>query len=123
MAGTATEAPRRSAWNCISRSLWVMPPSTRNSPSCASPVSASMDCARSYVWYALASSTARAMCPLVEKRVRPGDHAACVVAPEGCAEAGERRDDYHDFRAVARAGAGLDLTRVSDEPEVFPPPW
>src|ERR1700741_2339225 len=99
----AAEIRRLPSWQSCCRSRTEPPnigrpgPSTRSSPSCVSPVSESMDCARSYVWYALASSTARAMCPLVEKRVRPGDHAACVVAPEGCAETGERRYEDHAF--------------------------
>ena len=32
-----------SAWNCISSSFSVMPPSTRSSPSCSSPVTGSTE--------------------------------------------------------------------------------
>jgi hypothetical protein len=59
-----------SAWNCISSSLPTMPPSTRSSFR-STPESAFMASSTSRVWYAVASSTARAMCPALTYRVSP----------------------------------------------------
>src|SRR5690625_4921888 len=59
-----------SAWNCMSVSLATMPPSTRSSFS-STPESAFIASTTSRDWKAVASSTARAMCPLLTYRVRP----------------------------------------------------
>jgi hypothetical protein len=68
--GRITGTPRTSAWNCISRSLYTMPPSTFSSFS-ATPESAFMASTTSRVCHAVASRAARAMWPLVTYRVSP----------------------------------------------------
>ena len=60
--GRITGTPSRSAWNCISRSLPTMPPSTF-SDSSATPESWFIASTTSRLWKAVASSVARAMWP------------------------------------------------------------
>src|ERR1019366_417215 len=62
--GRTTGTPRTSDWNCISVSLKTMPPSTLREVS-ATPESAFMASTISRVCHAVASSAARAMCPLL----------------------------------------------------------
>ena len=68
--GRTTGTPRMSAWNCMSRLLAIMPPSTFSSSS-GTPESALTASSTSRVWNAVASSTARAMWPLFTNRVSP----------------------------------------------------
>jgi hypothetical protein len=81
-----------------------------------------MACTRSYVWYAVASSAARAICPLVGEPREPHDHTAGVVTPVRCEQAGERGDEDHPLGAVDRACERLDLTGVVDDAEVVAQP-
>jgi len=62
--GRITGTPSRSAWNCMSRSFWTMPPSTF-SDSRSTPESWFIASTISRLWYAVASSVARAMWPAV----------------------------------------------------------
>src|SRR5918996_6006123 len=68
--GRITGTPSTSAWNCISSSLKTMPPSALSEES-STPESAFMASTTSLDCQAVASSTARAMCPLLTYRVRP----------------------------------------------------
>src|SRR5439155_221433 len=68
--GRITGTSRMSAWNCMSSSLTTMPPSTFSALS-GTPESAFIASMTSRVWYAVASSTARARWPLLTNRVRP----------------------------------------------------
>jgi hypothetical protein len=61
--GRTTGTPRMSAWNCMSRLLAIMPPSTLSSCR-GTPESALTASSTSRVWNAVASSAARAMWPL-----------------------------------------------------------
>ena len=62
--GRTTGTRSRSAWNCMSSSLATMPPSTFSSVR-STPESAFMASRTSRLWKAVASSAARAMCPLL----------------------------------------------------------
>ena len=62
--GRTTGTSHRSATGCISRLLAVIPPSTARS-AMGTPASARIASTRSLVCHAVASSTARATCPLV----------------------------------------------------------
>ena len=76
--GRITGTPRMSAWNCIRVSLTTMPPSTLSSVR-STPESAFIASSTSRVWKAVASSTARAMWPLLTYRVSP------TIAPRASA--------------------------------------
>src|SRR6185295_11193229 len=71
-----TGTPSRSAWNCMSRSLPTMPPSTF-SDSRSTPESWFIASTTSRLWYAVASSVAQ---PLHE---RPGDRDRALQAVDG----------------------------------------
>src|SRR6266571_5406971 len=68
--GRSTEAPMRSASNWQRNPLAAAPPSTFSSRMPA-PASAAIASSTSRVWYAIASSAARARCARVVPRVRP----------------------------------------------------
>jgi hypothetical protein len=69
-SGRMTGTPSTSAWNCISRSLAVMPPSTRSSVNGTSATALAAS-TTSRLCQAAASSAARAMCPRFAYAVRP----------------------------------------------------
>ena len=101
-SGRTTGTPRRSAWNCISRSLRAAPPSTRSSvePRCPSPPASrrarrrpGRRCLR-----ARRGRVCRRSCP----RVMPDDRAARVRIPVRRAQAREGRHEV-DAAAVRHA--------------------
>src|SRR5688572_32315839 len=74
ISGRSTGMPSTSAWNCISQSLAVAPPSTRSGALPSSepgPTFATIASSTSFVEYAIASSDARARCARPVPRVRP----------------------------------------------------
>jgi hypothetical protein len=85
-------------------------------------VSASIASTRSYVWYAVASSAARAICPLLANRVRPTITPRASVTPIRREQAGERGDEDDAFRAVDRACERLNIPGVVDDSEVVAQP-
>ena len=111
-----------SAWNCISRSSRVIPPSTRSSSS-SRPVSATTASTTSRVWNAVDSSAARAMCALLTKRVSPtsaprasGRQYGREQARERRARSRRRRCRRRSTRARRRLRSGLDDAEVVAQP-------
>src|ERR1019366_8007145 len=114
--GRSTGMPSRSAWNCISRSLTEAPPSTRSSVTTAPPAAIAsllIASSRAALWKAIDSRAARAMCAIVEPRVRP---------PVGRAEAGESRNEHdaavvgHAFGELLHLAAGRDGAQAIAQP-------
>ena len=71
MSGRSTGTPSMSAWNCISQSFVVAPPSTRSRSNCVPARARASRSSTSAVPYAIASSAARARCARLVPRVSP----------------------------------------------------
>ena len=107
--------PRMSAWNCISSSLRIIPPSTRSSP--RQRRAEVRDHRHLEVVDLVGGRLERGAGDVRPGRVarQPGDDAPGVAPPVRREQAGERGHE-HDVAAVGHGpGERLDLRRVADD--------
>ena len=107
--GGSPARPRMSAWNCMSRSLWTMPPSTLSDvqgrrPSRSSIASIDLAGLERRRLQRRAGDVAR-----VDVAGQAGEHAAGVGLPVRREQARERRHDVQAAVVVDRLGQLLDL--------------